>query len=148
MVDFNNIGIKELKNYIISTIVNGYDEDFYLNYIKNVVMLESFLKLNNCTYTFYRSLGWNNDDNNFDIGNSLPIKLNQQTNKFYSDDRCRFKFLDDNTLGINGHSLSTMYLDNKKENWVSENNSHPNINVIQDFSSKLSTFIKHQNVGF
>jgi len=47
----------QLKNRIIGNIVEDTDNDWYLNYFKNVILLESFLKTQNISYTFYRSLG-------------------------------------------------------------------------------------------
>jgi hypothetical protein len=49
-------------NYIKSSILEAENEDHYINYIKNLMLLENFLIANNITYTFYRALGSKNDN--------------------------------------------------------------------------------------
>lgn len=147
LLDFKNEFTEELKDYIIATTGKGYDEDHYLGYIKNIIMLESFLKANNCTYTFYRSLGWENDIS-FPIHSCLPNFKYSEFDGQYSDNNCWYQFESNKGLALTGSSIATEYLHNQPHNMVTEKNGHPNLKTITEFSKKLVEHIKKQDVGF
>lgn len=149
-LDYKTDQTEELKNYIVATIVEGYNEDFIFNYIQNIITLENFLKSNNYSYTFYRNLGWPGDFENFKWSNQFSycskIRPSDDLSLITNDNNwLKFKNLD--TLGIVGDSLATECLDDH-ENRIDSRNGHPNLKVIQDFSDRLSRFIQNQQVGF
>ena len=134
---------EELNKYAKSIASNTYDEDYYLNYLKNVIMLENFLKENHCTYTFYRNLG---DSISYDFFNLENYSLSN-INK-YSDDNCWFKFSNNDTFGLNGSTFLNEYTNKNIEYCISATNGHPNLKIISIFADKLANFIRNQNVGF
>lgn len=146
--NLENKAINELKKYIVANTIYNYDEDSYFNYVRNIIMLENFLKANHCTYTFYRNIGIPNDGQNFNIRSAFTNLKYQESKSVYSDNSNWFKFSDNGVEAMNGDSLSTAYLYNKPHNHISEINGHPNLKVILEFSNKLVNFIRNQNVGF
>jgi len=139
---------RELTNYLTSVVRYTYDHDAYYNYIRNILMLESFLKANQCTYTFYRSIGSIDDCKNIYLWR-IYRKLNTDNSKAaYSDDRCWVRFSENDELASEGRSFYHVYIDNKTENWISTVNNHPNTAIIDEFSDRLIDFIKDQKVGF
>lgn len=143
--------INELRDYLTTIVQYHYDHDLYYNYIRNILMLENFLKANNCTYTFYRSMGTSSDCENYDvcqqINSQLPL-LNESIEKnMYTDDRKWFKFSND-CFGLDGESLASEYSEKYSQYRVSSTNWHPNILAIEEFSNRLVDFIKNQGVGF
>lgn len=143
--------VRELREYLKSIVEYTYDHDLYYNYVRNIIMLENFLKINECTYTMYRNLGCVNEFSKctiWPIHSQISLLNSADDCAAYTDDSCWFKFVDSNIPGLNGHSLTSEYLDRKKWNWINDTNAHPNINVINDFSLRLANFIRNQNVGF
>jgi hypothetical protein len=56
--EYHKILNEETKHYAKAFFNNFYDADMLLDYTKNILMLESYLKSQGVTYTFWRSLGW------------------------------------------------------------------------------------------
>jgi hypothetical protein len=142
--------INELHKYVYAGIVENYQEDIILNYTKNIVMLESFLKSNNCSYTFYRSLGTTNDSEF--LGN-ISWPFFSKTKQFMgedvlslTDDKTWCDFLNFRPC-LFGESVCSEFMDDKS-NWICKENPHPNMQVVDSLSFKLANFIKNQNIGF
>jgi hypothetical protein len=140
---------RELRDYLISVVRYTYDCDAYYNYIRNILMLESFLKANQCTYTFYRNIGDIDDCKNiYPLPIHQKLKILNTIDAAYSDDRCWVRFSENDKLASEGRSFYNMYMFNKKENWISTVNDHPNTEIVDKFSDRLIDFIKDQKVGF
>jgi len=127
-------------------ILNFFDEDYFFNYIKNILLLENFLKANKITYTFYRSLGsslssinHNNIAHLFKNFNDLDLTISTDT---FTDNNSWFKFVSNDKLGFVSESLQDSYLTNES-NWISKNNSHPNLYVMDELSTRISNFIRN-----
>jgi hypothetical protein len=149
-IDYKTDQAEELKNYIVARIAEGYNEDFIFNYIQNIITLENFLKSNNCSYTFYRNLGYLGEFENFKWSDQFlfcsKIQPSDDLSLITNDDHW-LKFKNINSLGISGESMASEYLDDHS-NRIDPRNGHPNLRVIQDFSDRLVGFIQNQRIGF
>jgi hypothetical protein len=133
-----------LKEHIKTRILGGDDEDHISNYIRNIMLLENYLIVNNISYTFYRAL----DDYIFDFNTVGPFNYEFKSTLQVND--CTnhinwYKFVDDHRNPINGISWATEFF-NKPHMWVTPENAHPGLETISNFSEKLSEFIKTQQV--
>lgn len=145
-----NVVVPDHKKFIES-MVSLDDEDHYLSFMKNLILLENFLIANDCTYTFYKAMG---SILEFKDKKLYPINDSIESNKIppddinYTDQSCWYKF--DSTIPtFKGNSFHKTYLGlNDKWRWISPDNCHPNLKLIELFSSHLFTFIKGQGVGF
>jgi hypothetical protein len=133
-----------LKDYIKAVILGGDDEDHISNYIRNIMLLENYLIVNNISYTFYRGI----DDSMFDFKAVGPFdykfKSTLQINDCTNHDNW-YKFVNDHRTPINGIGWSAEFF-NKPHMWVTPDNSHPGLETISNFSARLSEFIKTQQV--
>lgn len=133
-----------LKDYIKEVILGGDDEDHISNYISNIMLLENYLIVNNISYTFYRSL----DDNIFNFKTVGPfdykfkstIQVNDCTNH-----NNWYKFVDGVLTPINSIGWGSELL-NKPHMWVTPYNAHPGLKAVSNFSTRLSEFIKIQQI--
>ena len=137
--------LRDIQGYIDIVFAQSTDEDFWLNYVKNVMLLENFLINNSITYTFYRALGSNRDAKDlknlppFDF--ELPIGDITNHSNWYSlqssGDKGRWP--------IEQNSWTSTILHDESQ-WISEKNGHPNLKAVSIFSAQLADFIKKQNV--
>lgn len=139
----------ELKNYAQS-MKEMYDEDNYLNYISSIMLLENFLKLNNCTYTFFRSLGIEHNKNlNIWPVNEHISFLKEIDKKKLSDDKNWYK-INKNSLSFDSISFGEKYIlgHKNKNNRIDVNNPHPTYKMVNWFAGQLVDFIKNQKIDF
>jgi hypothetical protein len=139
--------VKELFGYLTHGIILANDRDHYVNYVKNIMLLENFLKANNVTYTFYRSLGTPHDciHHNLDCFFFGPAQLNKLTQKHtFTDDSKWYKFNTNDPLGFEGSSIVNEYMQDGKTYRVSPANGHPNIVLAVKIVLDLVAFIKNQ----
>jgi hypothetical protein len=65
---FTNLNVRHLgpgatvsaadhQDYIKAVLINADNDDHIINYLKNVLFLENFLRANSISYTFYRAMG-------------------------------------------------------------------------------------------
>jgi hypothetical protein len=133
-----------LKDHIKTRILGGDDEDFILDYVRNVMLLENYLIANNVSYTFYRAL----DDMVYGFEKIGPFNYNDRSTlnvKDCSRHENWYKFTDDNYTPINSLGWGVEFFE-KPQKWISLNNTHPNMETINDFASRLVEFIKKQNL--
>jgi len=137
--------LRDVQDYIDIVFAQSTDEDFWLNYVKNVMLLENFLISNNITYTFYRALGGNRESRDlikfppFDF--DLPNASITNHSNWYS-----FQASDDIGRWPIGQQSWTSTILNDESQWISEKNRHPNLKAVSIFSAQLADFIKSQNV--
>jgi hypothetical protein len=139
--------VKELVGYLTHGIIMANDRDHYVNYVRNIMLLESFLKANNVTYTFYRSLGTPHDciHHNLDCYFYGPAQLRELTQKHtFTDDSKWYKFNTTDTLGFEGSSIVNEYMQDGISFRVSLRNGHPNIALASKIAVNLADFIKKQ----
>lgn len=146
----SNHVIRELESFIKGAIVNGYNQDFFLNYVQNIMLLENFLKVNNMTYTFYKSLGTPEDMKYCSLGNfSENIVIPKEA---ITDHSCWLKFsdnedpLDHTYLPYTGHSWNSAVIKENCNMFISKENCHPNLQAVTELSQVIADFIKQQNV--
>ena len=147
-VHINHVGTKHgqhefdvIQKYIDITFQTLTDEDLWLNYVKNIVLLENFLISNGITYTFFKSLGG--------AGEARIVGPFQPFDFVIPEDRLTnhanwLDFGGPNSPYANESWTST--IQDSKECWISKDNLHPNLHAISNFSIKLATFIKTQGV--
>lgn len=146
----SNDVIDELEGFIKGAMVNGYNQDFFFNFVQNIMLLENFLKVNNMTYTFYKSLGTPEDMKYCVLGEfsehrTIPKEL-------VTDHSCWLKFsdsedsLDHTYLPYMGHSWNSAILKQNSNMFISKENCHPNIETVTNVSHLIADFIKQQNV--
>lgn len=139
--------LEELNEYLEVAIGKSYDEDIFLNFTKNIIMLENFFIANNITYTFFKSLG-----TEFDTAPKVKVALlppfveNRSTENITNHDNwLRF---DNDYLPYMGGSWTSTILLSHEEMFVSKNNFHPNVAAAKRLSEMLKDKIISQNVGF
>lgn len=135
----------ELKEYT-TTMMSLYHEDHYLNYITNIMLLENFLKSNNCTYTFYRSLG-TLTEGNLRLWPLANIEsMTQDLKKIISNDNNWLSF-DKGKLSIDSESFGEKYIlgEKNKTNRLADNNPHPTYFMTEFLAEQLVNFINYRN---
>ena len=131
-----------VKSRITGAIIEETDNDWYLNYIKNIMFLETFLKSHKMSYTFYRSLGSTDEFYDLDSDkkyNSFKMSLRgtpghhiQLDNLLpsVSDDVNWLTFFEqEQHKGLASHSW-TKYMEKTFKDWqwfISTDNAHPNL---------------------
>jgi len=138
--------LRRIQYYIDASFRALSDEDLWLNFVKNVMLLESFLINNGITYTFYKALGTINDVRS--IGPFEPFKFVIPNDKVTNDSNWyNFKPLhyEESKHPYENDSWTTTVLE-FGDYWVSEENTHPNLKAVGDFSKDLANFIRNQNV--
>ena len=135
-----------LKNHIKTRILDGDDEDFILDYLKNIMLLEDNLISNNISYNFYSAV----DDGLYEFKNIGPFNSHSFTTVKLKVEDCTnhnnwYKFDEQNTTPINGLGWN-MIFHNKPHMCISPTNGHPGLSAIYDFSEKLTKFIKVQDI--
>ena len=143
-VDQNSTKWSPLKSRIIGTIIDETDNDWYINYVKNIMLLENFLKLNKMSYTFYRSLGstdefYDHDENkiynlskiNLTITTDKAIKLNNILPSVITDSTYWLTFFNEEQhKSLASHSWTRYMQKTFQPEWqwyISAENRHPNI---------------------
>jgi hypothetical protein len=135
---------QELKEHIKIQILGSDDQDFILDYVKNVMFLENYLISNDITYTFYRAI----DDNlyefknigPFDYGSPFILKVEDCTNH-----NNWYNFSNNSSSPINELGWNSEFV-HKHNLCISTTNGHPGFPAINDFSTRLADFVKKQNV--
>lgn len=136
--------LKKVQSFIDTTFQNLTDEDLWLNFVKNIMLLENFLINNDITYTFYKALGTPNDVRL--IGTFQPLKFVISKDKVTNDSNWyNFKISGISPHPYENDSWTTTVLE-FDNNWVSKENKHPNLNAVNNFASHLAEFIRNQNV--
>jgi hypothetical protein len=132
-----------IQKYIDISFQTLSDGDFWLNYLKNIVLLENFLIANEISYTFFRSLGHESNFyalpnfTNYNIKFSIDKEINHLN--WYDFGGGEFPYVN--------NSWSTGILEPEPEkNWISKKNHHPNPTAIAEFSMLLGKFIKNKNI--
>ena len=139
--------LEELSEYLTVAIGKSYDEDIFMNFIKNIIMLESFLIANGVTYTFYKSLG-----TQYDTAPKQPAVLAPPFVSFVArenitnhDNWMRF---DDDHLPYMGESWTSAILMQHEHLFVSKRNCHPNVESAKALSEMIKNKIISQQIGF
>ena len=142
-----NTILEELNEYLTVSIGKSYDEDIFMNFTKNIIMLENFFIANGITYTFYKSLGTPSDSAPMQyVAISPPFVGHILTEKISNHDNwLRF---DDEYLPYMGHSWTSTILGQNESLLVSKFNAHPNVKAAEDLSEMLKTKIISQQIGF
>lgn len=133
-----------LRSHVKTRILDGDDEDFILDYVKNIMLLENYLIANNISYTFYRAL----DEGicNFEkIGPFDSDYIHQLTIKDCTNHKNWYKFTNDTQTPINDLSWNTEFSD-KTHYWVNLTNCHPGKEIVNIFAARLVEYIKNQQV--
>jgi hypothetical protein len=150
----NHIGIEkdhpilsELKDYLNIAIGQSYDEDFFLNFVKNVMLLENFLIANDITYTFFKSLGTSNDTAPRPPAALIPPHVPDLAYKNITNNH-NWMMFDNDHLPHMGGSWTSAILHHNRSLFVSDTNLHPNLKAAKSLSAMLKNKIISQNVGF
>ena len=136
----------DYEDYIKVVLINADDVDLYINYIKNILLLENFLKANGISYTFYRALGTSKDF----ITQSLVFKSGNLQDTFCMveslDSKCWINFTStEDTHPCLGESWTSAMLEvvgHKRNFWVSPKNAHPNLNSVKSFAAIIAHKLK------
>jgi hypothetical protein len=146
--DKNYPHFSSVRDYIRVTLIDAFDDDHIMNYARNVLLLENFLKSNSVTYTFFRSLGNKNyfKKNNFEPFQTFHM---EEKEKFL---RLPMHLLSDSTNWYDfqhGKSdIHPMYdnswcdTDVMPNNFISKENFHPNMKAVLELVQKIGDFIK------
>lgn len=126
------------ESYIDSAIVKSYDEDFFLNFIRNLMFLENFLLANDISYTFFKSMGLSDNCVNLHLDN---INCNTDS-MILSDDNNWYKF--DDKLSYMGTSWFESTIKNNHDYHIAKDNRHPNLSAVVKFAKEISDFIKNK----
>ena len=123
------------KNYIKEEIILNTDVDHAIHYLKDVMLLENFLKCQGMTYTFWRSLGGHTY---LPRGIEPILKVSESVS---SNDNW-IVFNPQDKLRVFGSSW--LYKLHKHDDFISEENLHPNMKAITAHASRVCDHIsKH-----
>jgi len=136
----------EYEDYIKVLLIDADDVDLYINYIKNILLLENFLQANGISYTFYRALGNSKDF----IIESLAFQsgILQDTLRLVEslDSKCWINFTStEDTHPSIGESWTSTMIQVPGHNgkfWVSPKNAHPNLESVKSFATIVARKIK------
>jgi hypothetical protein len=136
----------EYEDYIKVLLIDADDVDLYINYIKNILLLENFLQANGISYTFYRALGNSKDF----IIESLAFQsgILQDTLRLVEslDSKCWINFTStEDTHPSIGESWTSTMIQVPGHNgkfWVSPKNAHPNLDSVKSFATIVARKIK------
>jgi len=136
----------EYEDYIKVVLIDADDVDLYINYIKNILLLENFLQANGISYTFYRALGNSKDF----IIESLAFQsgILQDTLRLVEslDSKCWINFTStEDTHPSVGESWTSTMIQVPGHNgkfWVSPKNAHPNLDSVKSFATIVARKIK------
>jgi hypothetical protein len=149
------------KDRFAGSIIEETDNDWYMNYYKNVLLLESYAKVNNISYTFYRSLGsydqffYTSDKNpgkpklyftskepklfNVNLHNLLPESIDKLNWMVFFDKDKDIPLCSDSWT-------SFMHVNFPHSEWIiSEHNMHPNLRFTSMLVDKLCEYMKERN---
>jgi hypothetical protein len=129
---------KACHDYIKEAMIKAHDNDHYLNYIANVMLLENFLIANNITYTFWRALGL--PIHSFDEPFIRKLNITEQI----SNNRNWICFNQNNPLYVTGHTWLNIF--DRPHDFISNSNQHPNISTIIRFSKAFRKKLIEQQV--
>ena len=145
----------KFKHRLIGAILEETDSDWYINYFKNVMLLESFLKSQKITFTFYRSLGTCKEFYNEDILDEFLINLTGQSNirlnnltPYIFDSSNWLTFMEeDKDTGMASHSWGE-YISYKIDiDWqITNTNRHPNLPAIKLLVSIIKEHLLSKNI--
>lgn len=154
---------------LLGSVVEETDNDWYLNYFKNVFLLENFLKNQKMTYTFYRSLGSKDEFYNYSVNKNKDIlkailtpvdKANQSVprrkvrlealtpNAIDSTNWLAF-FEEDKNLGMASNSWTHYMKEKFQPTWqwyISEHNRHPNSIATQKLVDIIKAHLLKHNL--
>jgi hypothetical protein len=127
------------EDYIKEVMLKAHKMDDLMNYFHNVIALQSYLQLNNITYTFWNSLPPIKNVTNFNIDPNIiqyPSDL-----LFNKKDWLLFNYTEQPW-----HDDCWLSHINKPTYWISIKNAHPNLETVIEFSKKLATHINKVNI--
>jgi hypothetical protein len=130
----------EVHGYIKETIINNYGVDHLLSFFMDIMLLENFLKANNITYTFWRSLGGGKDEGeSCALINTLKNNFEFQIDKI-SNKNCWISFVDTDLpwAGVNQSWRENL----TEDDYINKSNHHPNMNAMNKFANRLTDKIK------
>ena len=142
-----NTILEELEDYLTVAIAKSYDEDIFMNFTKNIIMLENFFIANGITYTFYKSLGTPHDTAPTQFVAIAPPFVHHIITENITIHANWMRF-DNEYLPYMGHSWTSAILLQNDNMFVSKHNCHPNVLAAEALSEMLKTKIILQQVGF
>ena len=141
--DFSTINIgslespyyKDLVDAIKELLINRTDVEHMLNYFHNIIALQSYLKANDITYTFWNTLVSNDSVNMLDSLNSNTFISYNHKNIFHKNDWIILTETDYPWMLYNwgGHFNPT--------NFINPTNSHPNLETVIELSKKVAAHV-------
>jgi len=138
----NHKAYKEYSGFIKESIINPHNLDHFYNFCRNVLLLQSYLKLNNISYTFWRNLG-----NELDIDelNLLYSRVGDRNDYFpFNHTECFDKAdwinFNDNQYPWLADAWGVTI--NETRQFVSHDNCHPNLESVKNFSLIVADKIK------
>lgn len=135
----------KFRNWMIESLVNTDEEDHITNYMKNLILLESYLKSNHIPYTFWKSL--DSFGSNIIPHIHLPLSAAAQTQADID-----FNILSDVSRWVQIKEYTdTPWIkptwaeqleEDRDSNFISKENHHPNKHSIARFADLLVSKLK------
>lgn len=122
----------EFENYIKQEIVLNTDTDHVIHYIKDVMLLENFLKAQGMTYTFWRALGVQPQIPK-DLSKAFTISENISNNDNW------IPFNQNDPIRIVGSTWTDVL--HQYDDYVTEDNLHPNLKAINAHADRVCDHI-------
>lgn len=139
-----HINLEERKYehpFIKEVIVNSHEFDHLVNYLTNIIMLESYLKANGISYTFWKSLGLCYDRNS--IYHPKSVHDNASKYSFFTYNNViepnHWLTFDDEPMPW----LGTPWVDvlSETKSFIDRHNHHPNLDAVKKLSVQLANQI-------
>jgi hypothetical protein len=124
------------SNYVKEVIFKSHEMDHSMNYLNNVITLQSYLISNDITYTFWNSLGT--------IKNIMSFKPMWQILPYQHEllfDKNDWLLFEDTEYPWCGNNFWEFQLSTNHNSFISNTNKHPNLKTVIDFSNKVANHV-------
>jgi hypothetical protein len=151
----NDIQYKGYAGFIKESIINPHDLDHVYNFFKNIFMLQCYLKLNGISFTFWKSLGDPGQPNDITEIDSVFSRNRKNGCIPFEQETC---FDANDWLTLNNDASDWITCNNNRCPWlekswgyyitsrkhfVSDDNRHPSLQAVIDFSLTVADRIKN-----
>jgi hypothetical protein len=138
--EFSNLNVHSkydfFSNYIKEVIFKSHEIDHSINYLHNVITLQSYLRSNGITYTFWNSLGT--------IKNITTFKPGWQTLPYQHEllfDKNDWLLFEDTEYPWQGNNFWSFQFFTNPSSCISNTNKHPNLETVIDFANKVANHV-------
>ncbi len=134
----NQPTFRDRNEFIKEVIISAPDEDHYVNFFSNVFFLQCYLKLNNISYTFWRTLGGPSPAAGRYNEQNIVKNMHLQHDKIFDNaDWLSFDKYNQPWIGDVWWNVLTQH-----KHFISVENPHPSLDGVIQLSTRLADKIR------